>query len=44
MTVSETSNDPAVPAIAGENTAGGDGVVGRGRRGVVGESPEYQGM
>ena len=41
---SEKSDDPAVPAIAGENTAGGDGVVGIGGRGVVGKSTDYQGV
>ena len=44
MPVNESSTDPAVPALAGANTAGGDGVVGRGRRGVVGESPDFQGV
>ena len=32
------SSNPAVPAVLAENTAQGDGVVGKGRRGVVGES------
>ena len=41
---SEKSDDPAVPAIAGENTADGDGVVGIGGRGVVGKSTDYQGV
>jgi hypothetical protein len=40
----ETSTDQNVPAVAGENTAGGDGVVGIGRRGVVGESETFQGV
>jgi hypothetical protein len=40
----ETSNQPDVPAITGENTAGGNGVVGLGRRGVVGESRDYPGV
>lgn len=38
------SADPNVPGIIGVNTAGGDGVSGTGRRGVVGESDEFQGV
>lgn len=30
--------------IVGKDNAGGDGVVGEGRRGVVGKSPDYQGV
>ncbi len=44
MGISETSDDASVPAIVAENTAGGDGIVGKGNRGVVGESPNYQGV
>lgn len=40
----EFSADATKPAVSGTNTAGGDGVVGRGRRGVVGESPDFQGV
>lgn len=41
-----TGNSAAagVPGVAGDNTAGGDGVVGTGRRGVVGHSPSFQGV
>ena len=38
------SNTSAVPAVFGENTAAGDGVLGKGRRGVVGESDSFQGV
>lgn len=38
------SNKPNVPGVAGTNTAGGDGLRGQGRRGVVGESKEFQGV
>ena len=38
------SADGGVPAISGENTAGGDGVIGKGRRGVVGLSNDFQGV
>lgn len=38
------SVDLNTPAITGENTAGGDGVVGIGTRGVVGKSDTYQGV
>lgn len=38
------STQAAVPGVKGENTAGGDGVVGTGRRGVVGESETFQGV
>jgi hypothetical protein len=34
----------AIPAVSGENTAGGDGVFGKGRRGVVGQSDSFQGV
>lgn len=44
MAFKDTSAKPAVPAIAGTNTAGGDGVHGTGRRGVVGISPDFQGV
>ena len=37
----ETTNGAGV---TGKDNAGGDGVVGEGRRGVVGKSPEYQGV
>jgi hypothetical protein len=33
-----------VPAVHGDNTVGGDGVFGTGRRGVVGVSDDYQGV
>jgi hypothetical protein len=35
---------PGTPGVFGENTAGGDGVSGKGRRGVVGESDTFQGV
>lgn len=38
------STEAAVPGVKGENTVGGDGVVGTGRRGVVGESETFQGV
>lgn len=38
------STQAGVPGVKGENTAGGDGVVGIGRRGVVGESETFQGV
>ncbi len=38
------SNKVAVPGVTGTNTAGGDGVKGKGRRGVVGESKDFQGV
>jgi hypothetical protein len=38
------STNSAVPGVRGENTAGGDGLVGKGRRGVVGTSDTYQGV
>ncbi len=38
------SSNKVVPGVTGLNTAAGDGVVGRGRRGVVGESAEFQGV
>ena len=44
MSIFEKSNDANEPAVSGENTAGGDGVSGMGRRGVVGESPTFQGV
>lgn len=44
MAISEHSGETNVPAISGENTAGGDGVVGTGRRGVVGVSDNFQGV
>jgi hypothetical protein len=37
----ETSNGTGV---VGKDNAGGHAVVGEGRRGVVGKSPEYQGV
>ena len=37
--VAGDSADPALAATTGMNTGGGDGVFGRGNRGVVGESP-----
>jgi hypothetical protein len=39
-----TSADLNTPAVSGTNTAGGDGVSGTGRRGVVGISDSYQGV
>jgi hypothetical protein len=44
MASSEKSTDVNVPAVQGENTAGGDGVFGTGRRGVVGVSDDFQGV
>ncbi len=44
MPVDEASNDVGQAAVRGTNTAGGDGIVGRGHRGVVGESDDYQGV
>jgi hypothetical protein len=44
MSISEVSNNASEPAVLGENTAGGDGLVGKGRRGVVGESETFQGV
>jgi hypothetical protein len=44
LAINETSGDPQIPAVQGVNTALGDGVVGRGLRGVVGESPTFQGV
>jgi hypothetical protein len=35
--ISESQN---TPAVLGENAAGGDGIVGKGNRGVVGESDQ----
>ena len=44
MPLSETSNVANQAAILGQNTANGDGVVGEGRRGVVGSSSDFQGV
>jgi hypothetical protein len=44
MPLSESSNVAAQPALQGQNTANGDGVVGEGRRGVVGTSANFQGV
>ena len=44
MPLSENSNQAATPALQGQNTANGDGVVGEGRRGVVGVSSGFQGV
>lgn len=44
MAISENSGDTNVPAVRGANTAGGDGLFGTGRRGVVGVSDDYQGV
>jgi hypothetical protein len=44
MASSEKSADVNVPAVQGENTAGGDDVFGTGRRGVVGVSDDFQGV
>lgn len=44
MSVKEVSADNNTPAISGENTGGGDGVIGKGNRGVVGESERFQGV
>ena len=38
------SADPAVPAVKGDHSGGGDGVVGVGKRGVVGLSPNGVGV
>jgi hypothetical protein len=39
-----TSNTQNVPAVWSENTAGGDGIVGKGNRGVVGEGSSNAGV
>lgn len=44
MSLSETSNLATQAAILGQNTANGDGIVGEGRRGVVGSSSDFQGV
>ena len=44
MSISEQSNNANVAAIGGENTAGGDGIFGKGNRGVVGVSDGFQGV
>ena len=44
MAISEQSNNAGVPAVSGENTAGGDGIFGKGNRGVVGTSDTFQGV
>jgi hypothetical protein len=44
MAISENSNNAVTPAVRGENTAGGDGLFGNGRRGVVEVSDEFQGV
>jgi hypothetical protein len=38
------SSIAGVPGVFGENTVGGDGVSGKGRRGVVGVSDDFQGV
>jgi hypothetical protein len=38
------STTKGTPGISGANKSGGDGVVGTGHRGVVGESQDYQGV
>jgi hypothetical protein len=43
-TLNGQSTQAEVPGVKGENTADGDGVVGTGRRGVVGESETFQGV
>jgi hypothetical protein len=42
--VSGTSDGPGVPGVRGDGKADNDGVVGHGRRGVVGESETFQGV
>ena len=37
MSEQQSSADKNTPAILAENTAGGDGIVGKGHRGVVGD-------
>src|SRR5215203_2882420 len=44
MAFSTTSNNKNLPAIRGENRAGGDGVVGKGARGIVGEGEGGSGV
>ncbi|WP_433734862.1 hypothetical protein ACQP0C_42005 (plasmid) [Nocardia sp. CA-129566] len=44
MALSEKSTSQGTPALEGTNTANGDGVVGVGRRGVVGLSEAFQGV
>lgn len=44
MAISEQSNNATVAAVGGENVAGGDGVFGKGNRGVVGVSDAFQGV
>jgi hypothetical protein len=44
MSLNESSHSAAVPAVAGRNTAGGDGLSGSGHRGVVGVSDTFQGV
>jgi hypothetical protein len=38
------SHNAATPGVEGENTAGGAGIAGVGRRGVMGTSTEFQGV
>ena len=42
--VKAQSTDPKVAAVEGTNDKGGDGVVGNGRRSVVGISETFQGV
>jgi hypothetical protein len=42
--INGNSATPAVPGVEGQNSAGGDGVYGKGHRGVVGESTDFQGV
>jgi hypothetical protein len=44
MAISENSADVNVPAVRGENTARGVGLVGTTRRGAFGKSPEAEGV
>jgi len=44
MPLSETSNQASKPALQGTNSANGDGIVGEGRRGIVGISTGFQGV
>ena len=42
--ISGTSATAGTPGVAGSHTGGGDGEVGTGRRGVVGQSDTFQGV
>jgi hypothetical protein len=44
MSESQKSNDKNIPAVSGENTAGGDGIFGTGRRGTIGVGSDGPGV